>query len=212
MSGKNTMATSILSQTSKMPCPSISLDAELCKTGSKLAKHEGTVCNSCYALKGNYRFKSVKKSMENRLKFMNSSEFIPKMVSLLDIYRWFRWFDSGDIQSQKMGENIIAICELTPWCNHWIPSKEYKWWKDIKNNKDEPSNAIVRISTPSHNNKPIKNFKYTSTTFEYKNNNPGYTGFECAAHKNKKLYGKYECGDCRACWNKDISNIAYPKS
>ena len=42
----------MLSRTSKMPCESISLDARQCKTGSKLAKIPGSVCNGCYALKG----------------------------------------------------------------------------------------------------------------------------------------------------------------
>ena len=37
----------ILSNTSKMPGKSISLDANICKTGSKLAKVKGSVCHDC---------------------------------------------------------------------------------------------------------------------------------------------------------------------
>ena len=41
-------------RTSKMPGLSYSLPAWECKTGSKLRQVKGSVCASCYALKGNY--------------------------------------------------------------------------------------------------------------------------------------------------------------
>ena len=45
--------TGSLTRTSKMPGLSYSLPAWECKTGSKLRKIKGSVCASCYALKGN---------------------------------------------------------------------------------------------------------------------------------------------------------------
>ena len=60
----------MLSRTSKMPCESISLDARHCKTGSKLAKIPGSVCNGCYALKGFYNMPSVKNKMAERMNFL----------------------------------------------------------------------------------------------------------------------------------------------
>jgi len=39
-----------LSTTSKMPGASYGTLASACKTGSKMAKIPGTVCNGCYAL------------------------------------------------------------------------------------------------------------------------------------------------------------------
>ena len=44
--------TGSLTRTSKMPGLSYSLPAWECKTGSKLRKIKGSVCASCYALKG----------------------------------------------------------------------------------------------------------------------------------------------------------------
>ena len=70
----------MLSNTSKLGVKSISLDARKCKTGSKLAKKPGTVCNGCYALKGCYVFPVVKDAMARRLEFFNSKDFIPIMV------------------------------------------------------------------------------------------------------------------------------------
>ena len=52
--------TGSLTRTSKMPGLSYSLPAWECKTGSKLRKVKGSVCASCYALKGNYtRYKAI---------------------------------------------------------------------------------------------------------------------------------------------------------
>ena len=199
----------MLSQTSKMPCPSISLDAEWCNTGSKLAKKKGTVCFDCYAKKGFYRMPNVKKAMERRWNFFYSKEFIPEMVKKLIPYNLFRWFDAGDMQSVNMGLDILEIAEKTPWCRHWIPSKEYLWWREILVKKELPFNVTLRISTPKHDNKPIKGFSHTSTTYSSKSSE-AFVGFNCPAHIHKKDYGKYECGNCNACWNKEISNIAYP--
>ena len=53
--------TGSLTRTSKVPGLSYSLPAWECKTGSKLRKIKGSVCASCYALKGNYtRYKAIK--------------------------------------------------------------------------------------------------------------------------------------------------------
>ena len=201
------MATNLLSQTSKMPCKSISLNALLCNTGSVLAKISGTPCHECYALRGFYKMPSVKKAMDKRLTFMTSKHFVDRMVYLLANEDYFRWFDSGDIQSEKMGHDIIDIVELTPWCNHWLPSKEYKMWKNILSTRILPFNVCLRISTPLDNTKPINGFDNTTTTYINKDKNPAYVGFKCLAHKNKI----YECGNCRACWDNEVSNVAYPK-
>lgn len=43
-----------LTQTSKMPCKSLSLPTESCITGSKMSEIDGSICSSCYANKGFY--------------------------------------------------------------------------------------------------------------------------------------------------------------
>ena len=53
--------TDSFARTKKMPGLSYSLPAWECKTGSKLREIKGSVCASCYALKGNYtRYKAIK--------------------------------------------------------------------------------------------------------------------------------------------------------
>ena len=196
----------LLSQTTKMPCKSISLSAKLCNTGSKLAKIPGTVCSECYALRGFYNMPSVKKNMDARLLFMSGNHFVSNMITYLRDEEYFRWFDSGDIQNEIMGHCIIDVAEQTQWVEHWIPTKEYKWWRNILSTRILPRNVCLRASTPMDNTKPIPNWNQTSTTFTSKDS-AAYTGVECKAHLNKE----YKCEECRACWDNNITNIAYPK-
>ena len=88
-----------LSAPGKMPCPSINLPAVACVTGSKLAKVPGTTCHGCYALKGRYRFPDTVKAMNRRLAALQDSRWVRAMVVLMKDRKYFRWHDSGDIQS-----------------------------------------------------------------------------------------------------------------
>jgi len=193
----------MLSNTSKLGVKSISLDAKKCKTGSKLAKKPGTVCNGCYALKGCYVFPVVKDAMARRLEFFNSKDFIPIMVWLLQSQtkKFFRWFDSGDIQNVFMGLNILEVCKQTPDIKHWIPSKEYKFWRQVLKIEKLPKNVCLRISSPNIDQKPLDGFNNTSTVHE----NKKAFGLECIAYKQE---GK--CLECKACYNPKVKNVSYP--
>ena len=194
----------MLSNTSKLGCKSISLNAKNCKTGSKLAKKKGSVCFGCYALKGCYQFPVVQDAMARRMEFFNSPNFIPIMVWLLSSLRKkkFRWFDSGDVQNTIMALNILEICRLTPDIKHWIPSKEYKIWREALKIQKLPKNVCLRMSSPNIDQEPLKGFENTSTVHKDKK----AFGLECIAYKQD---GK--CLECRACYNSKIKNISYPK-
>ena len=193
----------MLSNTSKLGCKSISLNAKSCKTGSKLAKKKGSVCFGCYALKGCYQFPVVQDAMARRMEFFNSPNFIPIMVWLLSSLRKkkFRWFDSGDVQSVLMALNILEICNQTPEIKHWIPSKEYKIWREALKIQKLPDNVCLRISSPNIDQEPLKGFENTSTVHKDKK----AFGLECIAYKQD---GK--CLDCEACFNKKVKNVSYP--
>ena len=123
-----------LSNPSKMPSYAWGISAKKCKTGSKLAKIKGTICNKCYALKGHYVFKPVKVAHKIRLDAVKLPEWVDYMAELLtqkykrlDKSRLFhRWFDSGDIQSYEHLMKIFEVCERTPQINHWLATREYQ--------------------------------------------------------------------------------------
>jgi len=203
----------ILTYTSKMPCPSLGISAQLCQTGSKLAEIAGTVCHKCYALRGNYLYPAVKQKQQRVLDFMNSPDFVQRMTGEIMAVgnKHFRWFDSGDTQSVKMCLDIIAVVTATPWVDHWIPSKEYKLWMEaIRQHGPLPSNMVLRLSTYKDDGRPTRAHTHTSTTFT-SGDSPANTGFVCQADKVKEQTGHYSCGPCRACWDPAIKNIAYPK-
>ena len=113
-----------LSAPGKMPCPSINLPATACVTGAKLARVPGTTCHGCYALKGRYRFPNVKEAMDRRLQALSDSRWVRAMVVLMKDRKYFRWHDSGDIQSSWHLKRILEVCKQTPSTKHWLPTRE----------------------------------------------------------------------------------------
>ena len=190
-----------LSQTSKMPCRSWGISATKCKTGSKLAKKEGTVCHDCYALKGAYVWPSVRKAHERRLSLINTSGWVDNMVSAINNADYFRWFDSGDLQSDEMLADIVRVAIATPETKHWLPTHEiFIVSRYLRKHGKFPSNLIVRVSAAMVDGEPSKRFELTSTV--HKLNKP--IGRECPSSKQGN-----KCADCRACWNPRIKNISY---
>ena len=195
-----------LSKVGKLPCNSWSLSALWCNVGSKLNTIKGSSCYGCYALKGNYvRFqKNMIKSYTKNLNAYNSNKDLFKIdfIEYLNKYNksgFFRWFDSGDIQSYDMLLNIVEIAKKTPTIKHWVPTKEYALITRYKKEfKTFPKNLIIRVSAPMLDTK-IKGFKYTSSIVKNSKMKSN-----CNAYKNQ---GK--CLDCRLCWDKSIKDITY---
>ena len=113
-----------LSKPSKMPGPAHNLPAVACKTGAKLVKIPGSVCAGCYALKGRYRFNNVQQALQD-------PRWVDAMVQLIKGQDWFRWHDSGDIQSMKHLENIFEVCKRTSQTKHWMPTREAQFLKQL---------------------------------------------------------------------------------
>ncbi len=99
-----------LSKPSKMPGPAHNLPAWNCITGAKLVKIPGSVCAGCYAMKGRYRFNNVRAALDRRLQALQDPRWVDAMVVLIKGEPWFRWHDSGDIQSAQHLKNIFEVC------------------------------------------------------------------------------------------------------
>ena len=195
-----------LGKPSKMPCLSYNIPASLCKTGAKLRLIEGSTCHKCYAFKGNYLFPMVQKGLMKRFKAFENPKFIDAMVVLITRYNktnYFRWFDSGDIYDMAMLEKIVCICQRTPEIKHWLPTREVKIVSDYKKiYKKFPDNLMVRVSAPMVDGEPLKSFDYTSTV----NHKTKPIGHDCPSR-----FQDNECRDCRACWDRKVTNVSYHK-
>ena len=186
-----------LSKPSKMPGPCFNLPASRCITGAKLVKIPGSVCHGCYALKGRYRFPNVQNALERRRQALSSPQWVEAMVVLVSGNEFFRWHDSGDLQSLEHLKNIFEVCKRTPKTRHWLPTREAQILKQVQP-EDVPKNLIIRFSSHMIDQGPVKAWPWTSTVVTQDKTCP-------AAEQDNT------CGSCRACWNRDVKNIAYGK-
>jgi len=192
-----------VSKTSKMPCKSWSLEAIATCPASKGEDGELVdACKGCYATTGFYLMGNAKKLREHNSEDWKREEWVSEMVYELRNQTYFRWFDSGDVAWLKLAEKIYQVCEQTPNVKHWIPTRMYKFpkFKAILDKLNELPNVRVRFSSDSVEGDFTN--EHASTIISYADSPTD--AFICEAYSRD---GK--CGDCRACWQKDVPMIAY---
>lgn len=206
--GRNGLAEKItggLSHTTKVPVPSYGLPASRCKLGSVLAKKPGSVCASCYALKGRYRFSAVQKRLEERYQGLFNPLWTPAMIYLIDWHceRYFRWFHSGDVQSENHQQNINTIAAATPHVLHWEPTREIAIIRAVREKIGEYApNLLVRASG-HYVDGPTPDWPTTSSVAR-KAHREAAEGFLCPSREQSN-----SCGDCRSCWDPSVGNVVY---
>jgi len=187
-----------LSAPGKMPEGSYNLPANMCQTGAKLRQVPGTPCWGCYAFKGRYNFPNVKDALTRRLESLQDPQWVQAMTVLIKGKKFFRWHDSGDLQSREHLNKIIAVCNQTPGTMHWLPTQERKFLQD----RDPlllPKNLIIRLSNAKNDTKPGNAWSHWSTVVSAPSG-----GHLCPAPEQGN-----ECGDCRACWSKEVYEVQY---
>lgn len=197
-----------LSQPSKMPCFSYSIPANKCIIGSKLRNVEGSVCHKCYAFKGFYNYPNPKNALEKRYLSLNDPQWVANMTLLigsLESSGYFRWHDSGDIQSIEHFDKICQIARNLPNIKFWLPTREYSIVGEyVKSKKSIPSNLTVRLSAYMVDG-PLptalaKKLNVVSSGVSATDN------FNCPASKQNNF-----CLNCRMCWDKRVKTVIYHK-
>ena len=192
-----------LSDTSKMPGQSFGIPTANCRTGSRLAKIPGTVCSTCYADKGFYKTFacSVLPAQQRRLDALDDPQWVDAMVVCHARENWFRWFDSGDLQSVDHLLNIIEVARRTPHCKHWLATRERRFVREALTKSDIPDNLVIRVSA-TFPDVPVRPIPGVQEANVHHLKPP--TGHECPAPKQN---GK--CDTCRACWSRDVQTVSY---
>ena len=216
-----------LSNTSKMPGLSTSISARSCRIGAKLVAVPNSVCSGCYALKGAYTWKGVKDALGHRLEILQAcehdltrrEEWIDAMAFLLNTRRakwsegakndsrYFRWFDSGDLQGLYHLGMIAEVASLTPDVAHWLPTRELPTVSAfLRHFGHFPSNLTVRLSA-NKVGAPLPDVKGTvSSGVHVTRDAPENGARQCPASGDPAT-----CGDCRACWDPKVPRISYHK-
>ena len=187
-----------LSAPGKMPEGSYNLPARACQTGAKLRQIPGTPCYGCYAFKGRYNFPNVKDALTRRLESLGHRDWVQAMTVLIKGKKFFRWHDSGDLQGPKHLTNIFEVCKLTPETMHWLPTQERKLLQFLDPDII-PTNLIIRLSNAKNDTKPGNAWPHWSTVVTKPR-----AGHVCPAPEQGN-----SCGDCRACWSRDVDEVQY---
>ena len=196
----------MLSETSKLGCKSWSLQALETCPGS-IGEHGELVevCQGCYATAGNYRFPNVKRVRDINKAEWQADSWVFDMTNALQDSRFFRWFDSGDMYALDLAEKIYQVCLATPWCKHWIPTRMYKFakFREVLDKLNALPNVVVRFSGDSIGQAP-KFGEFVSMVVA-----PDEL-LAANAHVCPAYTQGGKCLTCRACWDKNVQNVAYP--
>jgi len=196
-----------LSNPSKMPGMAYSTPAIDCIAGSELFNIPGSVCRYCYARRGRYLFPVVQRALQRRLESLSSPTWANDFVAVLEYMRthkrlrYFRWHDSGDLQSLEHLERIIEVARRTPQIRHWLPTREYRMACAVAA-ADVPENLCIRVSAAMIDGAAPELGLPTSTVTTTTKS----VSALCRAYTRG---GK--CGNCRLCWQPNVKNVAYPK-
>lgn len=203
-----------LSGPSKMPGWSTSISAFRCGVGSALAKVAGSTCEGCYARKGCYNFPSTKQAMERRYVALADPRWVAAMSYVISRkcrkVPFFRWHDSGDLQSVTHLRNIVAVAEATPAVRHWLPTREYGIVrKYLATFGAFPANLAVRVSAAMVDGSAPTDFPTTSEVVA------SDAARDAAVARGASICPAptqgNKCMDCRACWDRGVATVAYWK-
>ena len=226
--------TATLGVPSKMPGFSLTLPAEACRLGRRLAENPLSICSQCFGVGAWYRVDYVIAAHRRHLQRIIHPRWVDAMETLIlyhydfDAADCFRWHDVGDVQNVQHLMKIAEVCRRTPEVRHWLPTHEpyivlgYLNFVRAKRIPPIPSNLCIRISAnligePPEHIPGLERFP-TSTTHLGRGHwrairVPGQSKpFECPSYQNSKS-GKInsvgECGACRACWQPKVRNVSY---
>jgi len=198
-----------LSKPGKMPCYGYSIPAKECGIGSILRTIPGSTCFECYARKGRYAFPNVEAALYRRLESLSDPRWVDAMAFLIGRYGpYFRWHDSGDVQSLGHLEAIAEVAKRTPNVTHWLPTREYTIVKAyIAKHGAFPPNLIVRLSAhmvnglaPTGYGLPVSTVHTGAIADTYP------SAYACPASLREG-----QCGTCRACWLSTVKHVSYHK-
>ncbi len=151
--------------------------------------------------------KTIKPAQYKRLAAIQNPQWIDAMVTLIAGSKkasFFRWHDSGDLQSVEHLQKIAIIADKLPAVKFWLPTREYAIVNAFLKMRSCPKNLVIRLSAHMVG-QSVKFASGMPTSSVFTDNVPA-GAFECPA----RFQGN-ACGDCRSCWNPKVKEVSYHK-
>ena len=201
----------LLTNTSKMPCPSWGLPAGKACPGAKYG--ENTICGQCYAAKGNYGVPMVRHALAERyrwtLALMKSPagqdafvEYMTLAIQAVDS-PYFRIHDSGDLFSPAYARCWARIARNLSHVRFWFPTRSYRIPNLLPAIRELAAlpNVTIRPSALFLDAAPpvIEGLAAGSGATHSKSD------ATCPAYRQDG-----ECRDCRFCWDQPGKPVLYP--
>lgn len=160
-------------------------------------------CAGCYAKVGNYHLPRVITARADNKQAWQEPYWVEQMVAALSIDRYFRWFDSGDCYHIEMARKILRIMAATPWCDHWLPTRMYRFekFRQVFELMDRLPNVKVRYSADSVTGQ-YESHHGSTVYFDVNQLDEDVTVCSAPSTANK-------CSGCRQCWSKEVKVVAY---
>jgi Gene product 88 len=203
--------------TSKMPGPSWSLPAH-----RACPRANGTICDSCYAERGCYQYRSTVNAQDVRFNWtrecMRTPEgretWISTMVDAISGQEYFRVHNSGDMYSPAYAECWYQICQRLPDTRFWIPTRAWQ----------QPSGPLSLFDPLLHVLRKLAllpNVSVRPSALSFGDHAPSVPGLHAgttasqpdvfrAAQCPAPLQDGH-CGDCRTCWDVKDLPVSYSK-
>jgi hypothetical protein len=93
---------------------------------------------------------------------------------------------------------LITVARNVPDVRVWLPTREYAVVRECAS--EIPENLTVRVSAHMVDAEPPSWWPTTSTVVSGQEPGDGI----CPAREQENA-----CGECRACWDRDVANVAY---
>jgi hypothetical protein len=149
-------------------------------------------------------------TLHKRIALMSQTGWVSAMVKKIreeEHTGFFRWFDSGDLQSLKNLKDIVRIALALPKIQFWLPTKEYGIVSEyLERYATFPSNLNVRLSgfmvDKAGPNSLADSLGVTTSEVHSESSSPA--GYVCpSSQQNNK------CLECRACWSPAVKTVSY---
>lgn len=160
--------------------------------------------NGCYAKKGNWLYSNVKKSVANNLKMFleNKETFKSDIVNFLNngliVYKYFRWFSSGDIVNYSFLKMMVEIANECPQTQFLCFTKKFSIVNSyLSLGYEMPKNLHIVFSGWDKTFSFDNPFNLPTTYLHHKKKSD--------LHLNIMVENAYSCSGkcekCLKCWN-----------